>query len=196
MDKRLIVLLASPAALFLASFGCPSSITLPVPEVEQEGTSLCWAAGGEMVMKYIDKSFSVPQCQQVHDQYGSNCCTPDKKLSQDKVCDITGNPMLAPYGFDAKEKSFGDKLTWEQLKEEIGCKSRPILVVWNFRFSGGHVVVVNGYKSPTMVKRDILITDPLKTTVSGVKAQIYYKRFEVYETHHLHTYYEIKQAGG
>lgn len=148
----------------------PESYTLNVERITQEASNWCWAATGQMVMKYFGKD--VTQCEQAalwlkkSDNKIVDCC---KETSIPSVCDISLFPLLDYYNFT--EDYAKDRLTWEQVKEEIFCKKKPYYSRVTTSY-GPHWVVVIGYTT-SGGKKYLVINDPSSAYMGGAKWKLH-----------------------
>jgi len=117
----------------------PTAYALNVPLRAQETDVWCWAASEQMVMEFLGTP--APQCEQA-DKYlsVSNCC----KKPIPGECVTTGWPVFSLYNF-AYDETNNTALTFDQLKEQIFCKKKPVAYSWHWYGGGGHVMVARGY---------------------------------------------------
>lgn len=132
---------------------------LAVPRYAQQTNCWCWAAGGEMIMKFLGRI--VPQCIQANNRFGvTNCCC---CFTQSK-CVRGGWPEYTKYGFTYSSTAWGTALTWSQLKAQIN-NNKPVGFAWGWWYGGGHYMVARGYIDYTQYGypsyyRYVLMNDP------------------------------------
>ncbi len=144
----------------------------------------CWAASGKMCMGFLGKS--VEQCDEANKEFGrTDCC--GHPVPGD--CINGGWPEFAKYQFSAVHTS-DQALSWEQLREQIGCKGKPVAFTWHWIGGGGHMMVAKGYytsKGNNYVRRD----NPLPRGI-GTEDVIPYDEYVAGDDHtHWDDYYEI-----
>jgi hypothetical protein len=111
---------------------------LPVNLYPQQTNQWCWAASGEMVMKYLGGMVS--QCEQANQRFSrTDCCNSPTP----SACILPGWPEFAKYGFTFNS---GGALSWTDLKGQIDTRRTPFVYSWNWDGGGGHMMVVIGYK--------------------------------------------------
>lgn len=148
----------------------PESYTLTVDLIGQETGLWCWAASGQMIMKFFGKD--VTQCEQATKAFGDGlgieCC--DETIPSS--CIKAYFPLFTEYDFSSMTtwfKGAGDTyLSWDQVKEEIFCKQKP----YCSRVYGPHYVVVIGYKTEGGNKY-VLINDPFPVSGGSQKWVLY-----------------------
>ncbi|KGI77824.1 C39 family peptidase [Oleiagrimonas soli] len=191
--KNLILLLI--ATVWLA--GCctpPLVATVNVPPLPQQASNWCWAASGQMTMRYF--GHDVAQCVEANKRFGlTSCC-----VSNSGSCNQGGWPEYSKYGFTATRTS-NTALTWDQVKQQIYCAKKPVAFSWHWLGSGGHMMVLHGYMTVNNV-RYVYINDPepytnLNTISGGTEKIITYARY-VSDTDHTHwdDFYNITYQGG
>jgi len=114
--------------------------TLPVALIPQPTCCWCWAASGEMVMKYF--GIDVAQCAQAAKQFKvPNCCmTPHPN-----ACVSGGTVLIGDYGFTYAQNGASQPLTYAQMQQQTDGRREP----WIFNYVGpgfGHVLVGVGYE--------------------------------------------------
>lgn len=117
-------------------------------------TNWCWAACGQMTMKFVGDT-TIEQCVQADSLLErADCC--DRDNPDD--CNSVGFIEFGKHGFTAD--SIPQALTWEQIQEQIGCKGSPICAVRKFRHrNSAHMVVASGYTTAGG-ERQVLIRNP------------------------------------
>jgi hypothetical protein len=132
----------------------PDKKVLQVPLIGQQTDFWCWAACGEMLMKYL--GHDVPQCQQVTHRYGAewnvDCCTDPIPHE----CIRSALPDFGFYGFASQTTDNGVALSFDQLKAQIDA-GKPVAFAWDFPGLGRHMMVAAGYAQS---KQLLLINDP------------------------------------
>jgi hypothetical protein len=156
----------------------PSAVTLDIDLIKQDSNVWCWAAAGEMIMKFLGTD--VMQCDQA--SYApptgqSTCCLPDPPSS----CFHRGVPDFNFYGFDCLK----------DIKTELAA-NRP-LGYYRHAIGGGngHIVVIYGYECDDESTPCLLIRDPMGdwTAISHVD----YVGGNDYDFEHYRTYYGLKK---
>ena len=191
--KRLISALGA-AALIAGCCKPPVAATVDVPTLPQQASNWCWAASGQMTMKFF--GHDVAQCTQANNRFSKTTCCDNNSGS----CNNGGWPEYEKYGFTAKHTSDA-ALTWEQVRSQIHCAKKPYAFSWHWSGGGGHMMVVKGYLTLNNVQY-VVINDPepytnLNTPSGGTESIITYARY-VADTGHTHwdDYYDITHTGG
>lgn len=138
----------------------PNSTHLNVTRSAQETQQWCWAAAGQMIMRFFGRNVS--QCSQASRQFKTQCQCPkcpegDFTLSP---CNQGAFPAFEDWGFDAYASTV--PLSLEQIKAELACRKSPIAFSWitlDSRTSArpsGHTMVAVGYSADF-----IEVIDPL-----------------------------------
>jgi hypothetical protein len=161
---------------------------LDIAEIRQTGTNWCWAASGEMVMSHYDRR--VPQCEQVNTTYGFSHCCGDLVEPE---CDKTGWPDFGRYDFDFK-RTDSAALSWDQIKEQIACKSNPIAFSWKWVGGSGHMMVIKGFQEIDGVSY-LSVNDPNKNPAYRFIKYDYYVQSANSHTH-WDDFYDFKKRGG
>jgi hypothetical protein len=114
---------------------------LPVPLYPQKTNMWCWAASGEMVMKYISPSTKVTQCDEAGVYFKqTSCCNNPTSFA----CNQNGGwDVLSHYGFDFTQTS-SKALSWNELKNSID-NNKPVMFAWAWHTGGGHMMVATGW---------------------------------------------------
>ena len=130
--------------------------SLPVTIKPQLANFWCWAACGEMSMESFGAA--IDQCDEVNRKLNRNDCCGSRIPSP---CDRGGWPQFEKYGFKS-DTTHSAPLSWEQIKNQIDCLRKPICITWKWdgRNSGGHMMVVNAYKTLLGINQ-VRICDPL-----------------------------------
>jgi hypothetical protein len=158
-----------------------------IPLYPQELDKWCWAASGQMVLKYRNKN--VAQCVQANywGFTGASCCP--------------GNPLCNQLGWP--DKSFDKNqtdyqilkqkaLSLEALEEEIAVKHNPVAFSWRFKQGDGHMMVAVGYHT---VQNDVYIDvlDPWPPKIGGSRTTMTYDEYNASEDHdHWNDFYDFK----
>jgi hypothetical protein len=165
----------------LSAGNCPDPHYLNVKLRPQKQDQWCWAASGEMIMRYEGAAASqVSQCRQAKDQSPSptnpaltlNCC--GHPMPQD--CNHGGFPDFGRYGFQF-QRSVGRALSWQTIQGEF-CAGRPVAFSWHFNGCDsreGHMMVGAGYKTIPEGKF-VLVLDPLPV----MKGDVAWKSYDFY----------------
>ena len=191
--KRLVFF--SPVLVLLAGCCTPSLVaTVDVPTLPQQASNWCWAASGQMTMRYF--GHDVGQCTEANNRFGLTTCCQNNSGS----CNNGGWPEYEKYGFTATQTSDA-ALTWNQVQSQIYCAKKPIAFSWHWPGGGGHMMVLKGYLVVNNVKY-VDVNDPepytnLQTLAGGTETIMTYDRY-VSDTDHTHwnDYYDITYKGG
>jgi hypothetical protein len=136
-----LVLILSPMPLHTTIQSHTS--TVPVQLIPQPTCCWCWAASGQMVMKYF--GVNVGQCQQAAKQFNvSNCCA----TPYPNACVKGGVVLIGDYGFTFAQNGAAQPLTYAQMQQQTDVRREP----WIFNYVGtgfGHVLVGVGYETIT-----------------------------------------------
>lgn len=121
-------------------FPAVSSLVGSVPLVGQEQPAWCWAGVGEMIMMYLGTD--IYQCYQAGDVIGYPqwCC------DNPYYCNFASYPHFSWYGFNYNQ-TYQSALNWDQIRDQIACKQRPIAFSWLYPGGGGHMMVAVGYRT-------------------------------------------------
>ena len=163
-----------------------SSKTLNVQLIGQKTNMWCWAASGEMTMKFL--GHDVTQCAQANYRFGyTNCCnspTPSQ-------CVQGGWPQFSHWGFSSQYTSWGTALSFTQLQQQIDAGA-PVPFSWGWTGGGGHMMVAIGYNSSTNM---VYINNPWPVN-QGVTKWISYSDYVSGSDHtHWRDYYNISYTG-
>ena len=171
----------------------PLVATLDVPTLPQQASLWCWAASGQMTMRFL--GHDVAQCDEANKRFGLTTCCTDNSGS----CNNGGWPEYEKYNFSADQTS-DTALTWGALQSQIYCRKKPVAFSWHWPRGGGHMMVAKGYLTLDGV-RYVDINDPepytnLSTLTGGTERIITYDRY-VSDTGHTHwnDYYNITYKG-
>lgn len=124
---------------------------LSVDLIGQQTGMWCWATSGEMIMNY--HGHDVAQCKQASHRFGKQCC------DNWNDCITGGWPQFENWGFSF-QKTNSQALSFDQLKAQIDG-NKPIAFSWAWSGSGGHMMVVIGYKKGDQAVPDMVcINDP------------------------------------
>lgn len=157
MKRFKCILISVLVIICCTQFLSAGSKTLAVPLYAQETNMWCWAAGGEMIMKFLGKI--VPQCVQADNRFGkTNCCCCHLNCAQG------GWPEYGKYGFTYSSTAWGSALSWTQLVGQINL-NKPVGFAWGWSGGGGHYMVARGYIDYTQygypsTYRYVLMNDP------------------------------------
>lgn len=134
---------------------------LDVDLIAQETNQWCWAASGQMVMRYLGKDIS--QCEQANYRFDRNdCCI---TFARPVECIRPGNPNLHHWGFHYEKTKYGTALSFEQLQQQINSE-KPILFSWKWTGGGGHLMVSKGYSKLSQM---VLVNDPWPPNKGNIK---------------------------
>ena len=133
----------------------PVTRVLNTPLKAQETDQWCWAASGQMIMAFHNRDVS--QCLQANNRFErTDCCVAQKP----EACIQGGWPEFDKYNFDFDRLS-RNNLNWDQLREQIGCKSFPVAFSWLWiPDGGGHMMVVKGYTTTPEGLKRIYVNNP------------------------------------
>ena len=172
---------------------------LNVQQSGQETDVWCWAASGQMIMRFLGKN--VTQCTQAGNRNQvNNCCNAVTGCPTDNDpwgtggCVYTGVPEFSKYGFATNQTANGTALSWNQLKAEID-NNRPITFGWYWVNGGGHMMIATGYYEYTTGEKFVYIIDPLPVC-EGTAKWVTYGEYVSSPNEHNHAYdiYNIKRT--
>ena len=156
---------------------------LNVAKIRQKGTNWCWAASGEMVMRYYNEP--VRQCEQVNELYGLKCCG----LIVDPECDKTGWPQFGRHNLQfAQTKE--SALAWQEIKEQVACKGNPIAFSWKWTGGSGHMMVIKGFSTQDG-ENYVLVNDPARNP--NYEMMLYEKYDESDNHSHWDDFYNFRR---
>jgi hypothetical protein len=161
-----------------------ASVSLNVPMCRQEKDLWCWAASGQMCMQYL--SMQVCQCDEADQMLiptnvlfsptfccdGGHTCSPEPcncitppvscPSACPIFCDERGWPPFDAYHVSYLVTDSAVPLTFEQLTEQIGCDSLPVVFSWAYDGSPGkgHIMVATGYYTTSAGIQMICINNP------------------------------------
>jgi hypothetical protein len=133
----------------------------------------------------------VSQCLQANNRFGrSDCCLALKPAA----CVQGGWPEFDKYNFDFDRLS--TNLNWDQLREQIGCKSFPVAFSWKWvPQGGGHMMVVRGYTTTAQGAKRLYVNNPWPPLPDGAGEEqiITYEEY-IAGSDHLHwdDFYNIR----
>jgi Papain-like cysteine protease AvrRpt2 len=192
LAKRLLVV--ALAAVVVTGCACtpPANKLLAVTLRPQETSMWCWAASGQMVMEFL--GHNVAQGVEANNRFGRTDCTNSPVPS---ACVLGGWPEFNKYGFTSKHTS-NTALTWDQLKSQIGCASKPVAFSWGWTGGGGHMMVAVGYKTQNGVDY-VEVNDPWPPNV-GTSGNASIKTYSDYvslagDHTHWDDYYDVTYTG-
>jgi hypothetical protein len=179
----------------------PSAFNLTtVPLLPQETSQWCWAACGQMVMKYW--GHDVSQCvQATAANNGINCCSYAlcPNTDESSPCVNPGWPNYAGYGFSVQTNGVR---SFAELQEQYYCKHAPTNFQWVWPGGGSsHLLVGLGYQVDAQGTQWVEIHDPLPQCV-GTERWITYADYvdsddPIYGAHtHGSDIYDISYTGG
>jgi hypothetical protein len=136
-----LVLATSTFLACLIQTGCcdpPLVATVDVPTMPQQASNWCWAASGQMTMRFL--GHDVSQCTEANNEFAmTGCCQ-----NNSGGCNNGGWPEYAKYGFTT-DRTSNKELTWAQVQSQIYCAKKPFAFSWHWSSGGGHMMVVKGY---------------------------------------------------
>jgi hypothetical protein len=113
-----------------------------VDVIKQETDNWCWAASGQMIMRFWGKEVS--QCQQANDEFGkTTCCTSNTDKNDTNVCNKGGLPYWNHYGFNGTWKTGNQNAALlSEIQGEVAA-GRPWEhdIAWTNPTGGGHEMV-------------------------------------------------------
>jgi len=168
----------------------PATKILSTPLKPQETDQWCWAASGQMIMAF--HNHDVAQCLQANNYLGrTDCCNPLKPTA----CISGGWPEFGKYNFNFDRLSSAH-LEWDNLREQIGCKSSPVAFSWRWiSGGGGHMMVVRGYTTTPEGWKGLYINNPWPPLPDGAGEQqiISYQEYISGSDHtHWDDFYNIR----
>lgn len=115
---------------------------LPVPLFGQQTNSWCWAASGEMVMKYFGVTVlqTTQATYQFGSKYGLNCAS--NPIPQ--PCISGGQVEIGHYGFTYDQLGGNSWLSPSQIEDQIYTRAEPWIINPNDS-NFGHVLVAVGF---------------------------------------------------
>ena len=171
----------------------PASLTLAVPLRAQQTNMWCWAASGQMTMNFIRPASNVQQPDEANRRFGRTDCGNSPTPA---ACINGGWPEYEKYGF-SRTRTSDTALTWQQLRNEIGCARRPFAFSWHWPGGGGHMMVVIGYRT-VRGSNWVLVNDPWPPTPgAGTQTWMLYDRYVATPGDHTHwdDFYQIRYTG-
>jgi len=145
----------------------------------QNTVKWCWAASGEMCMEYTGNR-RIQQCRQANNRLNRpDCCNINTPMN----CIKGGFPEFEKYGFSAN-KTTNRELTWDQIKDQISCRRKPVAFSWHWWDGTGHMMVIRGYKTESGINY-VYINDPAPAGLGGTRFMPYssYISSQGYYTH-------------
>ena len=163
---------------------------LATPLKAQETDQWCWAASGQMIMAFLNHEVS--QCLQANNHFNRpDCCLASKPAA----CIQGGWPEFGKYDF-AFDRLSDANLNWDQLREQIACKSSPVAFSWRWtNGGGGHMMVVRGYTTTAQGGKTLYINNPWPPLPDGAGEQqiISYQEYISGSDHtHWDDFYNIR----
>jgi Papain-like cysteine protease AvrRpt2 len=142
MKNRLLCSIAALASIttFTAPALAGNEKILSVPLYSQQTNMWCWAASGEMVMKYVSPTIKVTQCDEAAVNFKkTSCCNNPTPVE----CIEGGWQIFNHYGFDFTQVN-SKALSWNELKSSIDS-NKPVMYAWAWHGGGGHMMVATGW---------------------------------------------------
>jgi hypothetical protein len=144
---------------------------LPVPLIGQHTNVWCWAASGQMVMKYFGQD--VPQCGQATYQFGQaanvDCCHSPTPAA----CVHGGQVEIGHYGFTYNQLGNTASLTATQVENQIKTRKRPWIMNPHGPGKFGHVTVAVGYVTLNKAVVLIAVNDPWPVNIGDFYFELY-----------------------
>ena len=159
-QKLLLRPLAFLLILYLSGC-CKPEISGNVPNTlrPQQTNNWCWAAVTQMLAQHL--GLSITQCALANHRFGkTNCCndqTPGTPCPKTNDCNTPGWVDLDFAGAKSSESATG--LSWDNVKSQIYCTSRPMGYAYGTPGVVGHVVVIKGYVSVGTTNY-VILNDP------------------------------------
>ena len=154
-------------------------------------------------MDYLGNNVS--QCTEANNRFSrSDCCTlalcpypdaPTYDTGGNCVgCTCPGWPEFDKYGFTFNRTSSA-ALTWDQLKQQLSCKKKPVAFSWAWAGGGGHMMVAKGYLTQDNINY-VEILDPW-APCSGDERIITYDFYNAAAADHTHMddFYDVTYTG-
>jgi hypothetical protein len=162
------------AAAVVLSTSAAEAKSLNIPLEPQHTPMWCWAASGQMVMRYVAGA-EVPQCDQANVHFArTDCC--QSPTPQD--CVKGGHADYSYWGVDSQ--AHPASLTFEQLKAEIDA-NRPVGFRWAWTGGGAHLMVIIGYQ--ILAGEQMLLVNNPWPPDKGVQKWISYAEYLQSPTH-------------
>jgi hypothetical protein len=191
MIRRLSLSIVLAFSLGACACTPPTQKLLAVTLHPQETNMWCWAASGQMVMDFL--GHNVAQGVEANNEFGRTDCTNSPVPSS---CVNGGWPEFDKYGFTFSRTS-NTALTWDQVRNEIGCSNKPFAFSWHWSGGGGHMMVAIGYKTVGGINY-VEVNDPWPPNVgtSGGAAIQTYSYFVSASGHtHWDDFYNVTYKG-
>jgi hypothetical protein len=178
----------------------PDNAMLGVAGVAQEERRWCWAAAGEMTMNAVHPASHVRQCDEANKAFKLtvDCCAQPRS----GACRIPrgGFPQYEKFQFradrtDAETRSL-PHLTWDEVKQEIGCRGKPFAMARSFSGGDGHMLVAVGYR--TIGDQHLIVAIDPEAKTQEKKVTITYEAYrdgDSFETHWV-DFYNVTFVGG
>jgi len=144
----------------------PTSV-LGVPLYPQLTGGWCWAASGEMCMGFLGTD--VTQCDEANKELKRTDCCDDPTPF---VCSSGGWPEFDKYDFTF-DKTTDAALTWDQLREQISCRKKPVAFSWHWNGGGGHMMVARGYVTTPSGLKFVFVNNPEPLDVGDASFKTY-----------------------
>jgi hypothetical protein len=130
----------------------------------------------------------VVQCDEANKEFCRTDCCNKPVLA---ACVQGGWPQPEKYGFTAGHTS-GSALTWDQVKNQIGCLKAPFAFSWHYTGDGGHMMVAIGYTTAGTSKY-VEVNDPGPPDVGGHSTFTYDYFVSGPDNAHWDDYYNFKK---
>ncbi|MGH7836911.1 MAG: C39 family peptidase [Candidatus Binataceae bacterium] len=172
----------------------PLVATVDVPTLPQQASNWCWAASGEMTMKFL--GHDVSECTEANNEFSLSGCCSDNSGS----CNNGGWPQYPTYKFSASQTSDA-ALSWADVQSQIYCANKPIAFSWHWNGGGGHMMVIKGYLVVNNTQY-VDVNDPepytnLQTISGGTEKIMTYSDYVSGSGYtHWNDFYDITYNGG
>lgn len=161
-----------------------NNVVLNIAPVAQEKTYWCWAADGQMILKYYGTS--VTQCIFVNVAKGTTSCPDEPGTIEEEQTGLRA--------FNVTSVSFTGYESWSEIKTHICSHAQPIYArwQWNNGQTVGHAVVVVGFWEATGINY-VYFNDP----ADGFQEMFSYEQFvggSSYDhtwTHTIHNFQKL-----
>ena len=126
----------------------PTLDTINILVTHQEKSNWCWAACGKAVVNYYGNNITQSNFSMAVKNNSSNNST----ATIGEICNGLSH-------WNIHNESFYGTLGFDAIRANIYYQNRPIIIRWQWKTGGGHVVVIKGYnESETQY---VIYMDPL-----------------------------------
>ena len=144
-----------------------------------------------MTMNFIHPASNVQQADEANKRFGRTDCGNSPTPT---ACIQGGWPEYEKYNF-TRVRTSNTALTWDQVKQEVGCAGRPFALSWHWPSGGGHMMVAIGYQTSRLGNR-VLVNNPWPPT-GGNQTWMLYSFYVSATGDHTHwdDFYQIRYTG-